>query len=86
MVTAVYEITNAFPADEWFGLVSQIRPAGVSIPANIAEGAARQSGKEFCQFLSIAQGSVSGLETELLIAQNLGFLSANDYNRHLSRD
>jgi four helix bundle protein len=81
MVTAVYEITKAFPSDEKFGLVSQIRRAGVSVPANIAEGAARQSSKEFCRFLSIAQGSASELETELLIAKNLGYLSSKDYER-----
>ena len=81
MVTAVYEVTKAFPSDERFGLVSQIRRAGISVPANIAEGAARQSDKEFCQFLSIAQGSASELETELLIARNLGYLSAGDYDR-----
>jgi len=59
----------------------QIRRVGVSVPANIAEGAARQSDKEFCQFLSIAQGSASELETELLIARNLRYLSAGDYDR-----
>ena len=74
MVTKVYEYTKAFPADERFGLTSQIRRAAVSIPANIAEGAARQHDKEFLQFLFVAQGSASELETELLIAQNLGYL------------
>ena len=81
MVTSIYEITKTFPSDERFGLVSQIRRAGVSVPANIAEGAARQSDKEFCQFLSIAQGSASELETELLIAKNLGYMSCQDYER-----
>ena len=81
MVTAIYEITRSFPADEGFGLVSQIRRAGISVPANIAEGAARQSEKEFCHFLSIAQGSASELETELLIAKNLGYLSMENYER-----
>lgn len=81
IVTVVYQVTKTFPSDERFGLTSQIRRAGVSIPGNIAEGAARQSNKEFCQFLSIAQGSASELETELLIAKNLGFLSSEDYER-----
>ena len=81
VVTVVYHVTKTFPPDEKFGLTSQIRRAGVSIPANIAEGAARQSDKEFCRFLSIAQGSASELETELLIAKNLGFLSPEDYER-----
>ncbi len=79
IVTVVYDVTKKFPADEKFGLTSQIRRAGVSIPANIAEGAARQSDKEFYRFLSIAQGSASELETELLIAKNLGYLSTEDY-------
>ena len=81
MVTTVYGVTGTFPAEEKFGLTSQIRREGVSIPANIAEGAARQSDKEFCQFLSVAQGSASELETELLIAKNLGYLSTADYDR-----
>lgn len=84
MVIVVYSITRSFPADERYGLTSQIRRAAVSIPANIAEGAARQSDKEFYQFLSIAQGSSSELETELLIAKNLGYLSLEDYERMYS--
>lgn len=79
IVTTLYDITKTFPADERFGLTSQIRRAGVSIPANIAEGAGRESDKEFCRFLSIAQGSASELETELLIAKNLGYLSSEDF-------
>lgn len=79
MVVEVYEVTKNFPPDEKFGLISQIRRAAVSIPANIAEGAARQSDKEFFQFLSIAQGSASELETELLIAQRLNYLSKEKY-------
>ena len=81
MVTLVYEITKQFPSDERFGLTSQIRRAAVSIPANIAEGAARQTDKEFHQFLSIAQGSSSELETELPIAKNLGYLNNDDYDK-----
>ena len=78
-VTMVYKNTSSFPSDEKFGLTSQVRRAAVSIPANIAEGAARQSSKEFIHFLSIAQGSASELETELLIAQNLGYLKEEVY-------
>ena len=84
MVTTVYALTKLFPSDERFGLTWQIRRAAVSIPANIAEGAARQSDKEFCHFLSIAQGSASELETELLIAKNLGYLNTNDHERMYS--
>ncbi len=79
LVVEVYECTKTFPNEEKFGLTSQIRRAAVSIPANIAEGAARQSDKEFAQFLSIAQGSASELETELLIAQKLGYISFEKY-------
>lgn len=78
-VVTVYRATDSFPKDEKFGLTSQIRRAAVSIPANIAEGAARQSNKEFIHFLSNAQGSASELETELLIAHRLGYLGANSY-------
>ncbi len=80
-VVAVYKATETFPKEEKFGITSQIRRAAVSVPANIAEGAARQSAKEFLQFLSIAQGSASELETELLIAQRLGYLDAGSYNQ-----
>lgn len=79
-VVSVYESTKNFPSDERFGLTSQIRRAAVSIPANIAEGAARKTNKEFLQFLSIAQGSSSELETEILIAKKLSFLNENQYN------
>jgi len=79
-VVTVYKITESFPKDEKFGLTSQIRRAAVSVPANIAEGAARQSSKEFAHFLSNAQGSASELETELLIAQRLGYLGEKSYH------
>ena len=79
-VVDIYKITDGFPKEEKFGLTSQIRRAAVSVPANIAEGAARQSQKEFAHFLSIAQGSASELETELLIAHRLGYLSESRYH------
>ncbi|MGB7202858.1 MAG: four helix bundle protein [Pyrinomonadaceae bacterium] len=78
-VVMIYEKTKHFPTDERFGLTSQIRRASVSIPANIAEGAARQSDKELMHFLAIAQGSCSEVETELLISNRLGFLSEAEY-------
>lgn len=78
-VVKIYNSTKKFPSDERFGLTSQIRQASVSISANIAEGAARQTDKEFLQFLSIAQGSSSEVETELLIAYRVGYLEKAEY-------
>ncbi len=79
-VVQVYKMTETFPRDERYGLTSQIRRAAVSIPANIAEGAARRSPREFRHFLSNAQGSVSELATELLIAQKLDYLNASTFD------
>lgn len=78
-VVRLYGLTESFPTEERFGLTSQIRRAAVSVPANIAEGAGRQSDKEFLYFLSNAQGSASELATEILIARELGYLSKRDY-------
>jgi len=80
-VTKIYRITEKYPDSEKFGLISQIRRSAISIPSNIAEGAARTGKKEFTQFLSIAQGSTSELETQLIISNNLGFLK--EENMHL---
>ncbi|HLA10209.1 MAG TPA: four helix bundle protein [Pyrinomonadaceae bacterium] len=74
-VVAIYNATDSFPKEEKFGLTSQIRRAAISVPTNIAEGAARSSKKEFAYFISNAQGSASELETELIIAHRLGYLS-----------
>jgi len=71
----IYEITGTFPADEKFGLVSQMRRASISIPCNIAEGAGRQGKREFKNFLSMAQGSLSELDTQLELTILLGYLS-----------
>ena len=73
-VVALYEATEKFPKEEKFGLTSQLRRVAVSISANIAEGAARKTSKEFSYFLSNSQGSTSEVETELLIAFRLQYL------------
>ena len=74
LVTIIYERTKSFPMEELYGLKSQIRRSAVSIPSNIAEGAARNTSKEFSYFLSIAMGSLAELETQLIISKNLGYL------------
>jgi four helix bundle protein len=75
LATHVYEITEAFPKSELYGLASQMRRAAVSVGSNIAEGAARFSSKEFAQFLNIAGGSLSELDTQVEIACNLNYIS-----------
>jgi four helix bundle protein len=78
LVTTVYEVTKTFPKEERYGITNQIRRAAVSIPSNISEGAARRHNKEFVQFLYVSLGSISELETQIIISQNLKFLSSND--------
>ena len=80
LVTSIYEVTKTFPKDEVYGLTNQIRRSSVSIPSNIAEGSARQGDKEFAHFLYISLGSLSELETQLIIANNLNYLSLKDYD------
>ena len=70
----VYQATTAFPNDEKFGLISQIRRAAVSIPSNLAEGHARSSTAEFRQVVSVAIGSVAELETQVILSAELGYL------------
>ena len=78
LVTLIYEKSAAFPDAETYGLKSQIRRAAVSVPSNVAEGAARSSSKEFLQYLSISRGSLSELETQWLIARNLGYVKDHE--------
>ena len=70
----LYKITSGFPAEEKFGLISQIRRAAVSVPSNIAEGQARNTTGEFVQFISHAEGSLAELDTQLTLAVELKFL------------
>ena len=71
----LYKVTASFPAEERYGLASQIQRAGVSIPANIAEGWGRGSTKEYVQYLRISRGSLAELETHLIISQKLNYIS-----------
>ena len=80
LVTSIYEVTKTFPNDEIYGLTNQTRRSSVSIPSNIAEGSARQGDKEFAHFLYISLGSLSELETQLIIANSLNYLSLKDYD------
>jgi len=75
MVTKIYSLTRNFPKEELYGLTNQMRRAAVSVPSNIAEGAGRNSNKELMQFLFIASGSLAELETQIIIANNLGYLN-----------
>ena len=79
LATEVYRATGSFPKEETYGLTSQIRRCVVSIASNIAEGAGRSHEKEFSQFLSIAYGSAYELETQLIIARNLKYLTVPDF-------
>ena len=77
----IYKITKGFPKEELYALTSQVRRAVISIPSNIAEGYCRQRKLEYIQFLQIAFASGAELETQLLIAKNLNYISAVDFNK-----
>ena len=77
LIKQVYEITNLFPNEETYGLISQMRRSAISIPSNISEGAARNSKKEFIQFLYISLGSLAELETQMVISTELGYIPQN---------
>jgi four helix bundle protein len=77
----VYKITERLPVEEKFGLTSQMRKCGVSIPSNIAEGAARNSKKEFVNFLYISLGSLSELDTQLELAKRLEFFNNETWKK-----
>ena len=80
-VTQIYRATESFPREEKYSLTDQMRRAAVSIPSNIAEGAARKTKKEFVNYLHMAQGSLSELDTQLEVARRLQFLSENDWGK-----
>jgi four helix bundle protein len=74
LTETLYRVTASWPNDERFGLVSQVRRAAVSVPANIAEGAGRRTSGEFAHFIGIARGSLAELETLLIIARRLDYV------------
>ena len=84
-VSEIYQLTNSFPKQELYGLTSQIRRAAISIPSNIAEGAARNHKKEFKQFLYISLSSSTELETQIIIAYNLEYINLSQYNLYLEK-
>ncbi|RZJ56105.1 MAG: four helix bundle protein [Flavobacterium sp.] len=78
IVVLVYKLTNGFPKDEIYALTSQLKRSSVSVPSNIAEGFGRQSDKSFNHFLNIARGSLNEIETQIIIAKELNFISDNN--------
>jgi four helix bundle protein len=84
LVVVVYKATDAWPSGEKFGLTDQIRRAAVSVPSNIAEGQGRSSPNDFLRFLAIARGSLNELETQILIAERLNYLSEDEQDKVLN--
>ena len=78
IVIQIYRITRAFPAEEKFGLIAQLRRAAVAIPSNIAEGHSRLGAAEFRRFVSIARGSAAEVETQIAVAIALGFVAVDE--------
>ena len=81
LVSEIYKLTATFPKEEVYSLTAQIKRSAISIPSNIAEGAARESNKEYIRFLYIALGSLAELDTQLLIANDLGYFKLNEYQK-----
>ncbi len=83
LVESVYRTTTLFPKEELYGLTSQMRRAAVSIPSNIAEGQGRNTTRDFLHFLAIAYGSLKEIETQVLIAERLGYISNQQSDVHV---
>jgi len=80
LTVAIYELTKAFPKDEIYGLTAQLRRAAYSVPANIAEGSARESKRDYLHFLYIARGSLTEVQYFIHLSHRLGYMSDLDYN------
>lgn len=85
VVETIYRLTKCFPEDEKYGLTNQVRRAAVSIASNIAEGASRESEVDFARFLEISLGSAFEVETQILIANQLGYVTAENYEPLLNQ-
>jgi four helix bundle protein len=81
---SIYESTEDFPRNEQFGLTGQMRRSAVSVSSNIAEGASRTSNREFARFVEVATGSACELETQLLIASDVGMMDREKADRHVA--
>ncbi len=84
VVSEIYLITKKFPDDEKFGLTNQLRRAAVSVPSNIAEGYNRRSDKEFAHFLKIAKGSAAEMETQIILAMDLKYITKEEAEYQLN--
>ncbi|MBH1959030.1 four helix bundle protein [Chryseobacterium sp. HSC-36S06] len=82
LVTEIYRLSDCFPENEKYGLISQIRRCAISIPSNIAEGCARKGNRELLQYLYISLGSLAELETQYEIAQNLNYINESEEIRN----
>jgi len=82
-VRKIYLLTKSFPSSELYGIVSQMQRAAVSIPSNIAEGAGRDSNAEFSRFVSISEGSAYEIETQIIIAYEIEYITESEYNNLL---
>jgi len=85
LVTEIYQLTSAFPDDEKYGLVAQLRRAAISIPSNIAEGWGQKTARHYVHHLRIARSSIFEIETQILISMHLGYVTS-DTGRQFLRD
>ncbi len=81
LVLEIYKITKSFPKEELYGLISQLRRAGYSIPMNLVEGGTRQGEKEFSQFINISLGSCEEMRYQLLLSKDLGYIDSEKYEQ-----